>query len=145
MPAAFEALPAKTIAQLSCIIPCAFQKDETFSSARAASSCACYPEATRTDSERAVKEAREIGQAATLMHLLCHAPLINILRGNYAAASDLPGYQSEPGAEVTSAGEHRTAADRGDHRAGDDRSNAGHRHQPLASGILAGDDFNLAG
>jgi predicted ATPase len=46
-----------------------------------------YPEAARTDSERAVKEAREIGQAATLMHVLCHAPLTNILRGNYAAAS----------------------------------------------------------
>ena len=32
-----------------------------------------------------------------------------------------------------------------DHRAGDDRSNAGYRQQPLASGILVGDDFNLAG
>jgi IS5 family transposase len=29
--------------------------------------------------------------------------------------------------------------------AGDDWSNAGHRHQPLASGILSGHDFNLAG
>jgi transposase len=35
--------------------------------------------------------------------------------------------------------------DRVDHRAGDDWSNAGHRHQPLASGILSGHDFNLAG
>jgi class 3 adenylate cyclase/predicted ATPase len=46
-----------------------------------------YPEAARVESERAVKEAREIGQAATLMHVLCHAPLTNILRGNYAAAA----------------------------------------------------------
>ena len=41
--------------------------------------------------------------------------------------------------------EHRTAADLGDHRAGDDRSNAWHRHQPLASGILTGHNFELPG
>jgi predicted ATPase len=46
-----------------------------------------YPEAARMESERAIKDAREIGQATTLMHVLCHAAFTNILRGDYAAAA----------------------------------------------------------
>ena len=46
-----------------------------------------YPNAALADVEQALKDAREIGQAATLMHVLAHAPLINFLCGNYAAAN----------------------------------------------------------
>jgi hypothetical protein len=43
-----------------------------------------YPEAALTDAEQAVKDAREIGQAATLMYALTVASLIHIHCGNYA-------------------------------------------------------------
>jgi predicted ATPase len=46
-----------------------------------------FPDTARTDIERALKDAREIGQAPTLMYALRHAPLIHLLRGNYAAAN----------------------------------------------------------
>ena len=46
-----------------------------------------YPEAALADAEHALKDAREIGQAATLMYALLHASLTHILCGNYAAAS----------------------------------------------------------
>ncbi len=49
------------------------------------------------------------------------------------------------GAEVAPLGEHRTIADRGHHRARDDRSHAGHGHQPLACHILTGQRFDLGG
>jgi predicted ATPase len=45
-----------------------------------------YPEAALADSEQALKEAREIGQAATLMYALCVTGLTHIFFGNYAAA-----------------------------------------------------------
>ena len=38
-----------------------------------------YPEAALADSERALKDAREIGQAATLMYALVHSSLTHIL------------------------------------------------------------------
>ena len=40
-----------------------------------------YPEAALADAERAVKDAREIGHAATLMYALSHAQLTHILLG----------------------------------------------------------------
>jgi len=46
-----------------------------------------YPEAALADSNDALKEAREIGQAATLMFALCHVSFTCILCGNYAAAN----------------------------------------------------------
>ena len=46
-----------------------------------------YPEAALADAEHALKDAREIGQAATLMYALTHASLTHILCGNYAAAN----------------------------------------------------------
>jgi predicted ATPase len=46
-----------------------------------------YPEAALADSERALKDAREIGQAATLMFALCLTSLPHILCGNYGAAN----------------------------------------------------------
>ena len=46
-----------------------------------------YPEAALADAEQALKDAREIGQAATLMYALCHASLTHIHCGNYAAAN----------------------------------------------------------
>jgi class 3 adenylate cyclase/predicted ATPase len=46
-----------------------------------------FPDTARTDIERALKDAREIGQAPTLMYALRHAPLLHLLRGNYAAAA----------------------------------------------------------
>ena len=45
-----------------------------------------YPAASRNDAERAVKNAREIGQATTLMYALFHAAVTHIRCGNYAAA-----------------------------------------------------------
>ena len=46
-----------------------------------------YPEAALADADHAVKDAREIGQAATLMYALGHAQLTYIHCGNYAAVS----------------------------------------------------------
>ena len=46
-----------------------------------------YPEAALADADHALKDAREIGQAATLMYALCHASITHILCGNYAAAN----------------------------------------------------------
>jgi predicted ATPase len=44
------------------------------------------PDAALRDTSHALKDAREIGQAATLMYALVHAWLIHIQCGNYAAA-----------------------------------------------------------
>ena len=46
------------------------------------------------------------------------------------------GTSAEPGGEVTAFGERISIADRGHHGAGDDRSDAGNAHQPLAPGVL---------
>ena len=46
-----------------------------------------YPEAALRDADDALKDAREIGQAATLMYALSHAAILDILCGNYAAAT----------------------------------------------------------
>jgi predicted ATPase len=48
-----------------------------------------YPEAALADTDHALKDAREIGQAATLMHALGYASSTNISCGNYLAASAL--------------------------------------------------------
>jgi class 3 adenylate cyclase/tetratricopeptide (TPR) repeat protein len=45
-----------------------------------------YPAASRNDAERAVKNARETGQATTLMYALYSAVVNHIRCGNYAAA-----------------------------------------------------------
>ena len=45
-----------------------------------------YPAASLADVESAVKAAREIGQAATLMFVLTHAALTHLVSRNYAAA-----------------------------------------------------------
>ncbi len=46
-----------------------------------------YPEAALADAEHALKDAREIGQAVTLMYALVHAPMTHFHCGNYAAAN----------------------------------------------------------
>ena len=46
-----------------------------------------YPEAALADAEHALKDAREIGQAGTLMYALGHLPLTHILIGNNATAN----------------------------------------------------------
>jgi predicted ATPase len=46
-----------------------------------------YPVAALADASRAVRDAREIGQAATLMYALVHASLTHIHCGDYAAAN----------------------------------------------------------
>jgi predicted ATPase len=51
--------------------------------------CLGYPEAALTDADRALKEAREIGQAATLMVALACTAVTHRLCGNYATASSL--------------------------------------------------------
>jgi predicted ATPase/class 3 adenylate cyclase len=48
-----------------------------------------YPEAAQADTDRAVKEAREIGQAATLMLALALANYAHVLCGNCVAANAL--------------------------------------------------------
>ena len=48
-----------------------------------------YPETARNDIEHALKDAREIDHAATLMYSIGHAQLPYIYRGDYAAASAL--------------------------------------------------------
>jgi predicted ATPase len=47
-----------------------------------------YPDAALGDASCAIKEAREIGQAPTLMYALVHACVIHIECGNYSAASE---------------------------------------------------------
>jgi tetratricopeptide (TPR) repeat protein len=46
-----------------------------------------YPKAALANADHALKDAREIAQAATLMFALARASLIHILCGNYAAAN----------------------------------------------------------
>jgi class 3 adenylate cyclase/predicted ATPase len=46
-----------------------------------------YPEAARRDAEQALTNAREIGQAATLMFAVGHVPLTHIFCGDYATAN----------------------------------------------------------
>jgi tetratricopeptide (TPR) repeat protein len=46
-----------------------------------------YPEAALADAERAVKYARELGQAAALMYALFHTSLTIICSGRYDAAN----------------------------------------------------------
>jgi hypothetical protein len=46
-----------------------------------------YPEAALADAEQALKNAREIGQSATLMYALVATSWTHILRGNYTAAN----------------------------------------------------------
>ena len=46
-----------------------------------------YPEAALTDTEHALRDAREIGHAATLMYALVHASLAHSYCGIYAAAN----------------------------------------------------------
>ncbi len=46
-----------------------------------------YPDAALADTIHALRDAREIGQAATLMYALVHAWLIDAQRGNYTKAS----------------------------------------------------------
>jgi predicted ATPase len=50
-----------------------------------------YPEAALADAEQALKDAREIGQAATLMYTLTCTLVIRVYFGNYAATSALVG------------------------------------------------------
>ena len=45
-----------------------------------------YPEAALADADHTVSDAREIGQAVTLMHALAHAPFTYCHCGNYATA-----------------------------------------------------------
>jgi tetratricopeptide (TPR) repeat protein len=46
-----------------------------------------YPEEALADTERMLKDAREIGQAATLMYALVHASWIHLFCGNYATGN----------------------------------------------------------
>ena len=48
-----------------------------------------YPEAALADAERALTDAREIGQAATLMDALFHTSMTHIACGKYATANAL--------------------------------------------------------
>ena len=47
-----------------------------------------YPEAALADSDQAIKEAREIGHAATLMHALFHVPVHLFLKRELRDSND---------------------------------------------------------
>jgi predicted ATPase len=51
--------------------------------------CLGYPEGALADVQNAVKDAREIGHAATLMHALAYASFIHIQCGDYLKANAL--------------------------------------------------------
>jgi class 3 adenylate cyclase/predicted ATPase len=51
--------------------------------------CLGYPVAALSDVQNAVKDAREIGHAATLMHALAYASFVHIQCGNYPTANAL--------------------------------------------------------
>ena len=57
----------------------------------------------------------------------------------------LLGHEPQPGGEVAPLGKPVAGADRGDHGAGDNRSDAKDAHQPNARGIAVGKLFDLAG
>ena len=61
-----------------------------------------YPEAALANSDQAISDAREIGQAATLMYALLHVSFTHIHCGNYATANgvlnELAGLAGEKGA-----------------------------------------------
>jgi predicted ATPase len=67
-----------------------------------------YPEAALVDADHALKYAREIGQAATLMVALHHASFTHIHCGNYGAANaevgELVALTDEKGAKQWKAG-----------------------------------------
>jgi len=48
-----------------------------------------YPEAALADADQALRDAREIGQAASLMFALCQASLTHICCGHYAVANTI--------------------------------------------------------
>jgi class 3 adenylate cyclase/predicted ATPase len=48
-----------------------------------------YPDAARADAEQALRAAREIGQAGTLMYAMSIAPLTHFLSGDYGEANTL--------------------------------------------------------
>lgn len=50
-----------------------------------------YPDAALLDAKHAIQEARDIGQAATLMYALLHALLVHIQCGDHAAANEEAG------------------------------------------------------
>jgi predicted ATPase len=64
--------------------------------------CLGYPDAALADAENAIRYAREIGHAATLMHALAYASFIQIQSGNYPTANalvdELVGLTDEKGA-----------------------------------------------
>src|SRR6266566_1095705 len=57
---------------------------------------------------------------------------------------DLLGDEPQPSGEVAAFCERIAIANGSHHRAGDDRPDPRHAHQPLATGISAGDGFDLA-
>ena len=61
-----------------------------------------------------------------------------------AAGRHLPGHKAEPGGKVTPLAEGGTIADGRDHGTGDDRSDAGHRHEALAGIIRFGKRLDLS-
>jgi hypothetical protein len=56
----------------------------------------------------------------------------------------LPGDEPQPRGKVAALGECFSIADRGHHRAGDDRADAGNAHQPLTADFPTRDGLDLA-
>src|SRR6185437_16471494 len=55
----------------------------------------------------------------------------------------LSRYKPEPSGKVAALRKRLARTDRSDHRAGDDRANAGHAHQPLAGAVSVGQGLDL--
>ena len=63
-----------------------------------------YPDAALADAERALRDARDSGHAGTVMYVLSHSSLINVLCGKYAAPTarfeELHALADEKGASI---------------------------------------------
>ena len=73
------------------------------------------------------------------------AALGDLAEDGAIAGQLLSRHQTEPGTEVAALLEAGTVANGGDDRAGNDRANARHRHQPLAALVLFGQRLDLGG
>jgi hypothetical protein len=72
------------------------------------------------------------------------SPLRDHAQDRAISRRDLLWHEPEPSREVASLREHVTGADRGDHRARDDRADPRYAHEAVAARILPGNRLDLA-
>jgi AcrB/AcrD/AcrF family len=118
-----------------------------------------YPGATPTEVERDVTDRietklQELKQVDYLEYdpgglneehaQVAIAALRYLAKNRAVARRELFGDKTQPGGEVAALGERIPGAHRRHHRAGDDRPDPRHAHQPLAIGILVRKCADLA-